>query len=267
VPPSPDKARDLYRRGAELGHVASMTNLACKIMEQDPEEAITLLERAMAAGDDKAAGLLDAWTEAGMARAAESGLGPEDDVPPPLVRVVPSGAWRPKAIANALRDGAGASSKEAEGIAAFMFGFGSWRELVRAATKGKADPPDEACDAAEVRRRRTYQAYVLAECSDMGSEAASIAIEALRPTAKAGRPVLDRDTQARMRAASKAHAEAWDDEELDAEGDLDGLEDLEAADVAAAVGVLMEAAGIDPEGDPLGMLDELRRMGPIQPEV
>ena len=268
VPPSRDKARDLYRRGAELGHVASMTNLACKIMEQDPEEAIALLERATAAGDDKAAGLLDAWTETGMARAAGSSHGLEEDgPPPPIVRVVPSGAWRPKAIAAALRDGADASSKDAEGIAAFMFGFGSWRELVRTATKGKADPPGEACDAAEVRRRRTYQTYVLAECSDMGPEAASIAIEALRPTAKAGRPVLDRDTQARMRAASKARAEVWDDEDLDNEGDLDGLEDLEAADVAAAVGVIMEAAGIDPEGNPLGMLDELRRMGPIQPEV
>ncbi len=268
VPPSQDKARDLYRRGAELGHVASMTNLACKIMEQDPEEAIALLEQAAAAGDDKAAGLLDAWTETGMAAAAESGLDlEEDDPPPPLVRVVPSGAWRPKAIVAALRDGAGASSTEAEGIAAFMFGFSSWRELVRAATKGKADPPDEACDAAEVRRRRTYQAYVLAECSDMGPEAASIAIEALRPTAKAGRPVLDRDTQARMRAASQAYAEIWGDEELDDEGDLDSLEDLDAADVAAAVGIIMEAAGIDSKGDPLSMLDELRRMGPIQPEV
>jgi len=268
VPPSQDKARDLYRRGAELGHVASMTNLTCKIMEQDPEEAIAPLERATAAGDDKAAGLLDAWTETGMARAAGSSHGLEEDgPPPPIVRVVPSGAWRPKAIAAALRDGADASSKDAEGIAAFMFGFGSWRELVRTATKGKADPPGEACDAAEVRRRRTYQTYVLAECSDMGPEAASIAIEALRPTAKAGRPVLDRDTQARMRAASQAYAGIWGDEELGDEGDLDSLEDLEAADVAAAVVVIMEAAGIDPEGDPLGMLDELRRMGPIQPDV
>jgi len=45
------------------------------------------------------------------------------------------------------------------------------------------------------------------------------------------------------------------------------LNHAEAAAAAAAVGVLMEAAGIDPEGNPLGMLDKLRRMGPIQPEV
>lgn len=93
VPPSHDKARSLYRRGTDLGHAASMTNLACNIMEHDPDEAIALLERAAAAGDDKAAGLLDAWTETGMARAAEGGLDLEDgDPPPPLVRVVPSGA-------------------------------------------------------------------------------------------------------------------------------------------------------------------------------
>jgi len=50
VPPSQDKARDLYRRGAELGHVASMTNLACKIMEQDPEEAIAALVHSACLG-------------------------------------------------------------------------------------------------------------------------------------------------------------------------------------------------------------------------
>ena len=162
VPPSAGQALALYRRGAELGHPASMTNLAIKVMERDFDEATALLERAAAAGDDKAAGVLQAWTEMDMAQAAGSGPDPEGDAPPALpVRVVPSGTWRPKAVAMALRQGAQASSKEAEEIAAFLYGFGSWRELVRAATKNRADPPDEACDAAEVRRRRAYQAHVL----------------------------------------------------------------------------------------------------------
>ena len=268
VPPSADQARALYRRGAELGHAASMTNLAIKVMGQDPEEATALLERAAAAGDDKAAGLLRAWTETGMARAAGSGLDPDGDArPPPPVCVVPSGTWRPKAIAAALRQGAQASSKDAEEIAAFLYGFGSWRELARAATKGRADPPDEECDAAEVRRRRAYQAHVLDECSDMGPEAASMAIEALQPTAKAGRPVLDEDTLARMRAASDAYAALFEDE-MDAEDDPDDGEGLGAADdVAGALGRFMKAAGVDPQGDPLGLLDALRRTGPIQPGV
>ncbi len=268
VPPSAGQARDLYRRGAELGHVPSMTNLAVKIVGQDPEEATTLLGRAAAAGDNKAAGLLQAWTETGMA-AAESSLDPEGDARPPLpVCVVPSGTWRPKAIAAALRQGAQVSSKEAEEIAAFLYGFGGWRELVRAATKGRADPPDEECDAAEVRRRRAYQAHVLDECSDMGPKAASIAVEALRPTAEAGRPVLDQDTLARMRAASDAYAEALFEDEEDEEDDLDDWEVLdEADDVAAALGRMVEAAGADPQGDTLGLLDALRHAGPIQPGV
>ena len=269
VPPSAGQARELYRRGAELGHAASMTNLAIKVMGQAPEEATALLERAAAAGDDKAAGLLQAWTETGMARAAGSGLDPEGDAPPSLpVRVLPCGTWRPKAVAAALRQGAQASSKEAEEIAAFLYGFGSWRELARAATKGRADPPDEECDAAEVRRRRVYQAHVLDECSDMGPEAASIAIAALQPTAKAGRPVLDQDTLARMRAASDAYAETLFEDELDDEDDLDDGEDLDAADdVAAALGRMVEAAGVDRQGDPLGLFDALRRVHPIQPEM
>ena len=269
VPPSAGQARELYHRGAELGHAASMTNLAIKVMGQAPEEATTLLERAAAGGDDKAAGLLQGWTETGMARAAGSGLDPEGDAPLPLpVCVVPSGTWRPKAVAVALRLSAQASSKEAEEIAAFLYGFGSWRELVRAATKGRADPPDEECDPAEVRRRRAYQAHVLDECSDIGLEAASIAIEALQPTAKAGRPVLDQDTLARMRAASDAYAEALFEDELDDEDDLDDGEDLDAADdVTAALGRMVEATGVDPQCDPLGLFDTLRRVHPIQPGV
>ena len=102
----------------------------------------------------------------------------------------------------------------------------------------------------------------------MGPEAASIAIAALQPTAKAGRPVLDQDTLARMRAASDAHAKALFDDELDDEDDPDDGEDLDAADnVAGALGRFMEAAGVDPQGDPLGLLDALRRAGPIQPGV
>ena len=83
VPPSAGKARALYRRGVELGHPASMTNLAIKVMEQDFEEATTLLEQAAAAGDDKAAGVLQAWTEMDMAKAAGSDPDPDGDAPPP----------------------------------------------------------------------------------------------------------------------------------------------------------------------------------------
>jgi len=269
VPPSEDKACELYRRGVELGHVQSMTNLACKIVGQDHDQAIDLLERAAAAGDEKASGLLQAITESGMATAFGDSFASEEEVPVPLpVRVVPSGMWRPKAIASALRNAADASAKDMEEIVAFMLGFGGWRELVQAATKSKPDPPDEMCDFAEVLRRRTYQAYVLAECSDMGPVAALIAVDALQPTAKAGRPVLDRGTLARMRAASDEYAEALAEEELDDEDDLDEIEDLDAADeLAAALGGVMEAAGIDPTPDLTGLLDGLRRMHPIQPDV
>jgi len=264
VPASEDKARDLYRRGAALGHVPSMTNFACKILVQDPGEATDFFEQAAAAGDDKAAGILQAIMETGMARAIGDGpaLDEEDDVPPPVC-VVPSGMWRPKAIAAALREQSQGPSKEAEDITAFMFGFGSWRELVRAATKGKADPPDESCSLVEVDRRRTYQAYVLESCSNMGPVAAGIAVEALQPTAKAGRPVLAPGTLARMRAASREHAETQRDEEFD--DDEDDLDDIE--DLAGAVGHFMEAAGLDPEADPMDLLDDFRRMQPIQPDV
>ncbi len=65
-----------------------------------------------------------------------------------------------------------------------------------------------------------------------------------------------------MRAASDEYAEAL------AEEDLDEIEDLDAADeLAAALGGVMEAAGIDPTPDLTGLLDGLRRMHPIQPDV
>jgi len=151
VPPSADKACELYRRGVELGHVQSMTNLACKIVGQDHDEAIDLLEHAAAAGDEKASGLLQAILESGMATAFGDSFALQEDVPVPLpVRVVPSGTWRPKAIVAALRKTFDAPAKDTEEIVAFMIGFDSWRELVQAATKNKADLPDEEGGAAEV---------------------------------------------------------------------------------------------------------------------
>ena len=51
---------------------------------------------------------------------------------------MPSGIGRPQAIAAALREGLKAPPKEAKEITAYMLGFGSWRELARAAGKGKA---------------------------------------------------------------------------------------------------------------------------------
>ena len=265
VPASVGRARDLYRRGAELGHAPSMTNLAIKVMEHDPEEAVGLLEQAADAGDGKAAALLQAVTESGMARAAAGDLEDEDedaDGTLPPVRVVPSGTWRPKALVAALREGMGASSKEAEEIIAFMLGFGSWRELARAATKGKPDLPDEGCDAEEIGRRRAYQAHVLASCSDMGPVAAALAVATLKPSAKSARPTLDPGTLAHMREASDAYADAQDEEEF---AGLAGLIDDEA--LADALGDFMQEAGIDPQSSPMGLLDEIRRMQPIQPDV
>ena len=89
-----------------------------------------------------------------------------------------------------------------------MLGFGSWRELAWAARKAKADPQDEECGPEEVRRRRAYQAHMLALCVDMGPAAAAIAVEALLPTARATLPGLDAPTLARMQAASYLHADA-----------------------------------------------------------
>ena len=141
VPHSDGRACDFYRRGVELGHVPSMTNLAAKIIKHDLGAAMDLCERAAEAGDGKAAALLQALTEAGMAVAVEGGMAAaeEGDMPPP-VRVVPAGIGRPQAIAAALRKGLQAPRKEAENITAYMLGFGSWRELAQAAKKAKADP-------------------------------------------------------------------------------------------------------------------------------
>jgi len=186
---------------------------------------------------------------------------------PPPVRVVPSGIGRPRAIAAALREGMQAPPKEAEEITAYMLGFGSWRELARAAKKGNADPPDEECGAEEVRRRRAYQAHMLALCVDMGPAAAAIAIEALMPTATASLPVLDPPTLARMQAASYLHADAQGAEDLDEEeedecGPFDG-----DGDPAEALDMLAEMLGAGPKGDLMGLADNLRHMQPIQPDV
>ncbi len=171
VPPSADKACDFYRRRVELGHVSSMTNLAAKIIKHDLGAAMDLCERAAEAGDGKAAALLQALTEAGMAVAIEGGLAAADNGDmPPAIRVMPAGIGRPQAIAAALQEGIQAPRKEAENITAYMLGFGSWRELARAARKGKADPPDEECGPEEVRRRRTYQTHMLTLCVDMGPQ-------------------------------------------------------------------------------------------------
>ncbi len=58
VPRSEGRACDFYRRGVELGHVPSMTNLAAKLIKHDPAAAMDLCERAAEAGDGKAAALL-----------------------------------------------------------------------------------------------------------------------------------------------------------------------------------------------------------------
>ena len=261
VPPSEGRACDFYRRGVALGHVPSMTNLAAKIIKHDPAAAMDLCERAAEAGDGKAAALLQALTEAGMAVAVEDGLAENGAAPPP-VRVVPSGIGRPRAIAAALREGLQAPPKEAEKITAYMLGFGSWRELARAARKGEADPPDEECGPEEVCRRRAYQGYMLALCVDMGPAAAAIAVEALLPTARAPLPVLDAPTLARMQAASYLHADAQGGEDLDEEDDEDWTSD-DDGDVTDAADML----GTGPKRDPLGLMDSLRGMHSIQPEV
>ncbi len=259
MPASVGKARDLYRRGVELGHVPSMTNLAIKVMQHDPEEAMDLFEHAAAAGDGKAEALLQAITESDMDMAGGLEDDEEDIGPLPApVRVVPSGTRRPKALAAALREGIGASTKEAEEMVAFMLGFGSWRELTRAAQKLEADLPDEDCGAEEVGCRRTYQAHVLASCSNMGPVAASIAVEALRPSAKSARPGLEPGTLAHMRAASDAYADE----------DVDGLDEPDLdEEVTDALGSLMAGAGIDPGDVSPDLAETLRRLLPIQPGV
>jgi len=259
VPPSDNKACRFYRRGVELGHVPSMTNLAAKIIKHDPAAAMDLCERAAKAGDGKAAALLQALTEAGMSIAVEDGLAPEEDgdAPPP-VRVVPSGIVRPRAIAAALREGLQAPPKEAEEITAYMLGFGSWRELARAAGKSKADPPDEECSAKEVRRRRAYQAHMLTLCVDMGLAAAAIAVKALKPTAKASLPILDTATLARMQAASYLHADAQADEEDDEDWSHD-----DEGDLTDAADILADMLGTGPEDGSMDLMDGLRCAHPI----
>ncbi len=268
VPRSEHKACSFYRRGAALGHVPSMTNLAASIMKHDPEAAMDLCERAAKVGDGKAAALLQALTETGMEIAVGGGLTQEEEVRMPSpVRVVPSGIGRPRAIIAALREGLQAPPKEAEEITAYMLGFGSWRELARAAKKAKADPPDEECGPEEVRHRRVYQAHMLALCVDMGPAAADIAVEALLPTARAPMPVLDAPTLARMQAASYLNADAQGGEDLDDEEEHgDGSFD-EDGDPTDALNMFTEMLGADPKRDPMGLLGNLRCMHPIQPEI
>ena len=268
VPSSDKKACDFYRLGVELGHVPSMTNLAAKTMKHDPRAAMDLCERAAEAGDGKAAALLQALTEAGMAIAVEDGLAPaEDGDMPPPVRVVPSGIGRPRAIADALREGMRAPPKKAEEIAAYMLGFGSWRQLARATKKARADPPDEECGPEEVRRRRSYQAHMLTLCVDMGPAAAAIAVEALLPTARTPLPVLDAPTLARMQAASYLHADAQGGEDLDGEVEHEHGPFDEDGDPADVLDMLTEMLGPGPKRDPLGLMDSLRCRHPIQPGV
>jgi len=85
------------------------------------------------------------------------------------------------------------------------------------------------------------------------------------PTAEASPPVLDPATLARMQAASYLHADAQDDEDLDKDEEAERLD--AGGEIADAMNSLMEMAGIDPEGDPLGLMDSLRRIHPIQPDV
>ncbi len=265
VPHSDGRACDFYRRGVELGHVPSMTNLAAKIIKHDLGAAMDLCERAAEVGDGKAAALLQALTEAGMAVAVEGGMAAEDSDMPPPVRVVPAGIGRPQAIAAALQEGLQAPRKEAENITAYMLGFGSWRELAQTAKKGKADPPDEECGPEEVRRRRAYQVHMLALCVDMGPAAARITVEALKPTAKAPAPALDPATLARMQAASYLHADAQGDEDLDEEREYGPF--AKDGDHSNALDMLTDMLGADPKSDPLGLMDSLRCAHPIQPDV
>jgi len=136
---------------------------------------------------------------------------------------------RPEAIVVALRKAFDAPAEDMEEIVAFArlrqlarvgpgrdeeqggpAGRGVWR-------RGGAAPP-----VLPGPRARGVQRH--------GPVAASIAVDALQPTAKAGRPVLDRGTPARMHTASDEYAEALAEEDLDDEDDLDEIEDLGAAD-------------------------------------
>ena len=185
IPKFPARARALYRRGAELGNVQSMTNLAGLIMDEDPDQALVLLEQAEAAGDENAAAMIRVIMEQGMALAIDPAQHAPGGEGPPLlpVRVVPAGDERPRAVAAALFQGSGCAAREAEQVTAFLYGFGSWRELLRAAGKGASDRPDEACGSAELRRRRAYQVQTLMMCSNMDARTAAAVIEDLKPTA------------------------------------------------------------------------------------
>lgn len=82
----------------------------------------------------------------------------EKDGPAPLtVHVVPEGTTWPKAIVVALRKAFDTPAKDMKEIVAVILVFGSWRELVQAAMKNKAYPPEEEYDAAmaaiKARRR------------------------------------------------------------------------------------------------------------------
>jgi len=213
-------------------------NLRAMIGELRPQAGTPPIAEA---GDGKAEAMLRAITETGLARSAgEDVTGEAAGAAPSPVRVVPAGMWRPKAIAAALRQEGEAPPKEIEAITALLFGFHIWRELVRAATKGKADPPDEQCDAEEVRRR-AHQADMLASCTDMGPMAAAIAVDALQPITKAGRPALDPDTVARMRAAAREHVDAHRGDDLGSKcgDDLDDCEAMEADGTAEDVAGLV----------------------------
>ena len=157
VPPSDSRACDFYRLGVKLGHVPSMTNLTTKIMKHDPEAAMDLCGRAAGAGDGELAALLHVLAETATSTTVGGGLMTErDGGTPSPIRVLPPGTGRSQAIVAALREDFEVPRKDAGEITAYKLGFGSWRELARAAKKTKADPPDEERGPKQVRRRRAY---------------------------------------------------------------------------------------------------------------
>ncbi len=267
VPPSEDRACDFYRRGVELGHVPSMTNLAAKIIEHDFGAAADLCERAAEAGDGKAAALLQALTEAGMAVAVEDGLAPDEDgdVPPP-VRVASSGTGRPQAIAAALREGLQAHARRRKGspttclISAAGASWCGRRRRAGRTRRTRSAAPKRSTAAGPTRSTCWRCAWT------WGLVAAGIAVEVLKPTAKAPAPALDPATLARMQAASYLHADAQAGEDLDEEDDEGWISDNDG-DFTNAADTLADMLGAGPEGDPMGLMDSLRCAHPIQPEV
>ncbi len=103
---------------------------------------------------------------------------------------------------------------------------------------------------------------MLTLCVDMGPAAAGIAVETLKPTAKAPSPALDAPTLARMQAASYLYADAQAGEE-----DGEGWTSDDDGDLTDAADILADMLGAGPEGDPMGLMDSLRCAHPIQPEV